>query len=261
MKLSISAVVITKNEAHRIRRCLDSVKGWVSEIIVVDDGSTDETREISQNEYDALIIPNPSECNFDRQRNLGIDRASSEWILQMDADEVYPQETAIAIQNAVRTNTDYSAFSLIRREYVLGYWLQHVQNPPMIKIFKKDKGRYVSRKVHEVLKIDGKAGEIKAFVDHYNMASISETFDKYNKYTDKESSVQIEETVAISGREIRRRLLYKTVKTFYKHYWKEGGHKDGIYGLIWAMMNTIHPAMHWLKVTEKAIAENKIIVL
>ncbi len=90
----LSAVVITKNEEARIGRCLDSLKGLADEIIIVDDAYTDKTVDIAKDKYRAKVIVNRSGGNFDRQRNLGIERALGEWILQLDTDEVVPAETA-----------------------------------------------------------------------------------------------------------------------------------------------------------------------
>ena len=85
MKQTIAAVVIAKNEEKRIVPCLESIK-WCDEIVVVDDMSVDETARICR-KYGAKVIMHPSGGDHDNQRNVGIYNASSNWILQMDADE------------------------------------------------------------------------------------------------------------------------------------------------------------------------------
>ena len=72
---SISVVVITKNEENKLRRCLSSIKDLASEIIIVDDESTDKTPDIARNEFGAKVIVHGANGNFDNQRNLGINAA------------------------------------------------------------------------------------------------------------------------------------------------------------------------------------------
>ena len=76
VSMGISVVIITKNEERRIRRCLDSLKGWVDEIIIVDDESSDATAAIARGEYSAKVIIHSLQDAFDRQRNLGMEASS-----------------------------------------------------------------------------------------------------------------------------------------------------------------------------------------
>ena len=84
---SISAVILSKNSEKKIEKCLSSLKGWADEILLVDGGSTDKTREIAK-QYDAKVYTHPFSGSFAEERNFGTDKASSEWVLQLDSDEI-----------------------------------------------------------------------------------------------------------------------------------------------------------------------------
>ncbi|MBD3426984.1 MAG: glycosyltransferase [Candidatus Omnitrophica bacterium] len=255
-KPDLAVVVITKNEEKKIRRCLSSVSSLASQIIVVDDVSTDDTAGIARSEFAAKVIVNPASGNFDNQRNLGIEAAEREWILQMDADEEVPEETARAIKNAIAGGTDAAAFSLVRRDCVFGVPLKHAGQEKAVKLFRKGRARYTGSKIHETLRVDGRTGEIDSFVLHYNFDSIRQVIARWNYYTDIESASYIRENGYPPLGPIKKRLLYKSVKLFYKHYIKRGASRDGVHGLIWAVLHVISPLLFWLKVYEKSVKEN-----
>ncbi len=98
---TLSACLIVKNEELHLRECLHSLTDIVDEIIIVDTGSTDKTIEIA-NEYGAVVVQSTWEYNFSKARNIALRRASSDWILSIDADEILtnPQEVLPLLQNA-----------------------------------------------------------------------------------------------------------------------------------------------------------------
>ncbi|RKX20036.1 MAG: hypothetical protein DRP35_06715 [Candidatus Zixiibacteriota bacterium] len=83
---SVSACMMVKNEEELLPGCLDSIRDWVDEIIIVDTGSTDKTIEIAES-YRAKIFHQPWEGNFSKHRNYSIEQATSDWIFIIDADE------------------------------------------------------------------------------------------------------------------------------------------------------------------------------
>lgn len=244
----ISIVVITKNESTKIERLLKSVK-WADEVIVVDDESTDNTRRICE-EFGAKVIVNKLDGNFYLQRNLGIRNASGEWILQMDADEEVPPETAEKITEAINAPGAFNAFMMLRKNFMFDHALRYGGAYNYVtKLFKKNAGCY-SGKIHEVLKVSGDIGKIDAEIYHYPYVSIREILDKMNFYTDAEAEQAVKERGDISLKEIKYRLTWKALKLFWKLYIKKQGYKDGIYGLIWSVINVIGPEIRWLKIWE-----------
>lgn len=107
MKLSVCLIV--KNEEQNIPRCLNSIKGEVDEIVVVDTGSTDRTKEIASN-FNCKIIDFKWCNDFSKARNVSIDNATNEWILFLDADEEIPREDLLRLKNRMRKEENAEAY-------------------------------------------------------------------------------------------------------------------------------------------------------
>ena len=253
----LSAVIITKNEGKRISTCIKSLLKFVDEIIVVDDKSSDRTVEICK-KLGAKVIINESGENFDKQRNIGIEGTSCEWILQMDADEIVPSETAVKIKETIENPSDYVAFELRRKNFFFGYPLRYGGAYNWgVKLFKKGKAYYIGS-VHETLKIEGKIGRIDAEIYHFPFFSIKDILNKMNFYTEIETELFVKNIERISFKEIKYRLTWKSLKLFWKLYIKKKGYKDGMYGLAWSIINVIGPQIRWLKIWEKTLKERKL---
>src|SRR3989338_6091457 len=123
MKKNLTVVVPTKNEEDKIGRCLESVK-WTYEIVIVDGYSKDRTLEIAKG-YGAKIVQNRFDGNFDKERNLGIDNSTGDWILQLDADEVVTPELRRDIENIIETAPSFNAFKFRRKNYFLGHFMRY----------------------------------------------------------------------------------------------------------------------------------------
>ena len=87
MKLSV--VLATHNEEANLSRCLDSVKDLANEIVIADEQSTDQTVSIAR-KFGAKTISTPHHDNFHITKNIAIDAATGNWVLQLDADEIVP---------------------------------------------------------------------------------------------------------------------------------------------------------------------------
>lgn len=87
----LSAIIITKNEERNIGRCIESIKDLVDEIIIVDSGSTDRTIEIARKYTDKIYFRQWTD-DFAAQRNYALSKATGDWILSLDADEVVSSE-------------------------------------------------------------------------------------------------------------------------------------------------------------------------
>jgi tetratricopeptide (TPR) repeat protein len=94
---TVSACMIVKNEEEMLAGCLESIRDWVDEIIVVDTGSTDRTVAIAQS-FNAKIFHQPWEGNFSKHRNFSLEQASSEWVFIIDADERFCADDVPVLQ-------------------------------------------------------------------------------------------------------------------------------------------------------------------
>ncbi len=121
-KAPISVAIATYNEAKNLKACLDSVTSWVSQIVIVDGGSSDQTVSIAR-EYNAdiLLTDNPAIFHINKQKAL--DACSQKWILQLDADEVIPPELIDEIVSVISLPTSKDGYYIPRKNYFLGHWL------------------------------------------------------------------------------------------------------------------------------------------
>ena len=245
MKQTITVVIIAKNEETRIVPCLESVK-WCDEIVVVDDMSVDETSHIAR-KYGAKVVAHPSNGDHDTQRNIGIDNASSDWILQMDADERVTPDLRRDIETILKASSEYAAYSVGRRNYFLNKFMIHggwYEN--QVRFFKKGNARYVGHSVHETLKVDGKTLRLKSYLDHYAFGSISQYISRQLYYADIEARVMYEDRGReITFKEINYHLKAKPVKLFFKIYIKKMGFRDGIHGFILSLLNAWRHFVIW----------------
>lgn len=233
----LSVVVLTKNEEKNIAACLETVS-WADEIIVVDDNSIDKTVEIAKRITDKVITHSLIN-NFSEQRNLGLDRASCDWILQMDADERVTEDLKNKISAILEHGSPLSAFRFKRSNNFCGKFLtaggEDSHRP--LRLFKKDKARFSGDRIHEQLTVNGQIGDIDAVMEHYNFPDISHYVETQDFYCTLEARALYEKSGRISEKKLRKELTSAPVKLFFKIYIKRKGFKDGLHGLVFAMLS------------------------
>ncbi|MBU1996289.1 MAG: glycosyltransferase family 2 protein, partial [Candidatus Omnitrophica bacterium] len=204
MREKLSIVVITKNEEKRIEKYFNNVK-WADEIIVIDDNSDDKTAEILE-KLGAKVTKNASNGFFYKQRNLGIAKATGDWILQMDADEVIPDDLREEILQILERPTSFSAYSIKRKNFFLGHFMRYGgwYQERTIKLFKKGKAWYTDiGRIHEIIKVDGDIGMINSDIEHYPFDSISQFVERQNYYTSVNAEEILEKRGRLSTKEIK----------------------------------------------------------
>jgi glycosyltransferase involved in cell wall biosynthesis len=255
MKHKISAVIIAKNEEARIVPCMESIK-WCNEIVVVDDMSVDNTAQVCR-KYGAKVIMHPSNGDHDRQRNVGIDNSSSDWILQMDADERVSPELRKDIEEILVGNGKYLAYKLIRKNYFLGKFMKHGGWPEkQVRLFEKGSARYIGHSVHETLKVEGRIGSLKSHLEHYAFTSISQYISRQLYYAQVEAKVMYQDRGKMDIKEINYHLKRKPLKLFFKIYVKRMGFLDGMHGFILSILNAWRHYAIWAIYWEKYCNKN-----
>lgn len=168
----LSAIIITKNEENRIRACLESIK-WVDEIVVVDNGSQDSTFQIVKN-YTEKVFKTSSQ-DFAEIRNLGMEKASGEWVLFIDSDERVTESLRVEIE-ALVTFSDCSAYAISRKNIIFGREVSYSPFWPdwVIRLLKKEQFEGWIGKVHEYPKFKGKLGYTKNSLIHLTHRNIDQ---------------------------------------------------------------------------------------
>ncbi|MFA5142628.1 MAG: glycosyltransferase family 2 protein [Candidatus Omnitrophota bacterium] len=233
----LSVVVLTRNEADIIVRCLESV-GWADEVIVIDDNSADGTAGIAK-EYADKVIVHPLDNNFSDQRNFGTGCASGDWILQMDADERVTEALRGKIEAVLAGGSKMAAFRFRRSNNFCGKFLTaggEDRHRPL-RLFRRGRARFSGGRIHEELAVDGPVGEIDAVMEHYNFPDISHYVATQDFYCGLEAVSLQESAGLLPKKKLRRELTIGPVKLFFKIYMKKRAYKDGMHGLVFAILS------------------------
>ncbi len=247
-KLNVSVVIIAKNEEKKIARCLESIK-WADEIIVVDGLSADRTIDIAKS-FGAKIIQHKFTGSFADDRNLGLENARNEWVLQLDADDVVTENFVEKLDEVLLKKTDVVVYNFRRKNFFLEHSMDHGgfhhYIPNLVnKAFVKFEGV-----VHEVPVYKGKAGVIEADIEHNPFDSISQFIERQNRYTDIAALELLKTEGILSESKIRKSMINKSFKIFWKSYVKKQGYKEGVYGLLFAILFSFINFLKWAKYWE-----------
>ncbi len=166
----ISAIIIAKNVAGEIVPALLSVK-FCDEIIVVDNGSTDNTIEVAK-KHGAKIVRSAS-TNFASWRNEGAQASTGDWLLYIDSDERVDARLANEIKRAVKSE-NFSSFTIPRYEVFLGKHLQHWGDSYVLRLIKKESLKKWQGKLHEQPEIEGQVGTLRNTLLHLSHKNIDE---------------------------------------------------------------------------------------
>ena len=176
---TLSAIVITRNEAHNLRDCLQSLQGWVDEVIVVDSQSTDGTPAIAQ-QLGAKVAQPPDWPGFGPQKNRALDLATCDWVFSIDADERVTPELAQEIQQVLQAGHAGVAYKLPRLSSYCGKFIHHAGWQPdyVLRVFKRGSAKFSDDLVHERVVTDQKVLALQHHLLHYSYLNFSQVLSK-----------------------------------------------------------------------------------
>jgi glycosyltransferase involved in cell wall biosynthesis len=242
----ISAILIVRNEEKNIEQCLKALR-WVDEIVVVDQSSTDRTREIAAKYTDKIFVTeNKGYCEPDRK--VAESKASGEWILYMDADEIVSPKLEAEIKREM-DNPRADVYYIPRKNYFLGGWVQHSGWYPAYvpRFFRKGK-IWFPEDIHVDMKPLGSFLYLKNDIIHHPYDTLEEYFDKFNRYTSRLAVEEYGRGVRIRWYNMPWHLGVKPLLYFVNKYIKQQGFKDGRRGLLIAYMTYLTVFMQYIKV-------------
>ncbi len=224
--LLLSAIVITKNEAARLSTCLKALQ-FCDEIIVVDNGSSDDTVRIAQ-KHNAVIIP-MAQGDFAQLRNGAKERAQGRWLLYVDADEVVTPLLAQEITHIVHAWKDGQPdiYALKRKNYYLGRewptdeWMKRLFRAPALIEWKGA--------LHETPVTLGPVAHLSALLLHDTHRSLDQMVEKTNIWSETEAKLRFDaHHPPIMG----WRLIRVMVSGFWNSFVTQKGYKAGVVGWI-----------------------------
>lgn len=271
----LSVVYATRNEGENIERSITSVKDIADEIIVVDENSTDETREIAQ-KFGATVYLEPHHDIFHITKQKALEKAKCEWILQLDADEVVTNTLAKEIVDTInghptapknnlfvrhqkliedrdgkigKNTGEIVGYFISRRNIFLGRPLVHAGAYPdgVIRLLKNGKVRFPQKSVHEQIELDGEVSWLSNSLDHYDSPNLRRYLFRMNRYTDLYASEMKAQKIDKNIFNFAKYSIGKPVHIFLNLYIRHLGFLDGVRGFLWSFFSAQHPLIAYFK--------------
>ncbi len=221
----ITAVVLTRNVAAEIDACLTPL-AWVDSILIVDDFSTDETRDRCRR-HGARVLERKLE-SFSAQRNYALSLVKTPWVLFIDSDEIVTPALAEEIRTAVQAET-VSGYWIPRKNLLKERWLQYAGWSPdyQLRLFQVAKGRYdPNRLVHELVVLDGPDKRLTEPLTHYIYASVRQFVAKHHRDARLEAR-----RLWLQGQRVRlRNYVLQPLRAFNRHFFTWRGIAGGWVG-------------------------------
>ena len=231
---NISAVILVKNAEKTIAECLESLCAF-GEVVLLDNGSTDATLDIAAKYPNVKIFHEPNFCGFGKMKNIALSKATNDWILSIDSDEVIMPEIVSQI-NAMQLN-DNTVVALSRLNYYgdrcmkcCGWYPDYVW-----RIFNRKYTRFNENIVHEGVetKPDTQKVYIKDAIKHYAADSMESIIQKMNRYTTLSAQEKHKKgkKASVIG------AIFRFIHTFNMNYFFRRGIFYGYKGFVVSLLN------------------------
>lgn len=247
----VTAVIAAHDESANIGECIESVR-WAREVVVVENDSSDDTITIARGAGATVI--SPPFTTIGEARNTAIDRASTSWVLVVDADERCTPELAAEIRSVIASPGDLTAYRVKRRNFFLGREIRHGgwggESDHPVRLFRRQH-RYNASKVHEHVEVAGGIGQLNGALLHYTYASLEQYFEKFDRY----SRWWAEQNYLKGRRGTAAAVYFKPPARFFKMYVLKGGFRDGAHGLVLACLAAASVMAKYARLWERSIRE------
>lgn len=227
----LSVIVITRNESRHIGDCLRSV-GFADEWIVVDSGSTDDTRQIAE-AFGARVVETGDWPGFGAQKNRALALAGGEFVFSIDADERVSAELAASIGQALGAPGQQVGWRMSRLSSFCGQPMRHGDWYPdhVTRLFRRGCARFSDDLVHERLIVSGPVGRLDGELLHDSVPSLDNAIDKMNRYTTGRARDKLRQ--GASGG--LGKAIGHAAWAFVRGYLLKRGFLDGRLGLVLAL--------------------------
>lgn len=218
---SLSIIILTKNNEKTIKKALSSAI-FADEVIVIDSGSTDDTLDIISS-FNVKLVEQEW-LGYAKQKQLGVDFSKNSWVFVLDSDEEITDKLQEEIKLTLQ-NPEKDGYFINRKNIYFGKMLNYGLYPDRhIRLFNKNRGKFIDRSVHESVKVEGKVGYLKAHMIHYAYETISECIEKFNEYS------------TLGAKKSLTKRVISPPWIFFKMYILKLGFLDGWHGYITAKL-------------------------
>ena len=249
--MTLSVVVSTHNRSKSLTRTLQSVRAIADEIIVVDSGSIDDTVKTARR-FTAHVFSRPNNIMLNVNKNFGFTKATSDWILNLDDDEEVIPALVREIRACLKSApSNVVGFWIPRKNIIFGRWIQHGLWWPdrQLRLFRRGKALFPEKHVHEYISAVGLTETLTIPFNHYNYDSISQYLEKMHEiYTESEIQKYEQTNYHVMWYDAIR----FPVSDFLKIYFAQSGYKDGLHGLVLALLQSFYSFIIFAKLWERS---------
>lgn len=239
--MSLTVLTLAKNEERNIRACLETVQ-FADEIIVVDDESTDRTAEIAR-EMGAKVVQWKMAGNFAGLFNYGLEHATCDWILQVDADERVTPELRGAVLEAIKSN-EKVGYKVNHLNMVMGDPLHHGGwYSPVLRLFPRGT-MHMEGYIHPATVHSLPLKTLKGHYIHYPYPTWEKYFNKFNVYTKLSAEKYAKEGKKAS---FLGDIIIRPYFAFFKMYILKSGWRDGKIGFVLAVFHFFYTMAKYVR--------------
>jgi glycosyltransferase involved in cell wall biosynthesis len=231
--MRLSVTVIALNQEANIGPCLESVR-FADEIVVVDTGSTDRTVERAQTFTDRVMTA--AWQGFAGTKNFALDQARGDWVFSLDTDERVPPALGEEILAVLRADGPQSGYRVPRKNYFGGRWIKRLGWYPdyTLRLFRRDRGRFREREVHEEVEVAGPVGTLRTPLEHYSYNDLREYAARQERY----ARLAAREMAARGRRPLPGETCWRPFFTFLRLYFLKQGFLEGSLGMTLALQGS-----------------------
>mgnify|MGYP001569586026 FL=1 len=246
MSKTLSVVLATFNEEENLGAALESVKDIADEIIVVDGISTDKTVEIAK-KFGAKVEITTNKPNFHINKQMAIDMATKDWILQLDADERVSTELAKEIKEKIRNSVN--GYWIPRKNWFLGRFLMKggVYPDYTLRLYRKGKGRLPQKDVHEQAIVEGQVEYLTNPLIHMADPTFSRYLSRFRRYTDFIAKQYGDKRLGKDYLTMIKYILVLPAWWFLTAYIRHKGFMDSWQGLVFVFFSALRFPISYLK--------------
>jgi glycosyltransferase involved in cell wall biosynthesis len=226
-RLPLSVIVTTYNEEVNVADCIRSVL-WSDEILLVDSFSTDRTVAIAR-EFPITVLQREY-FGSAAQKNWALDRVRHDWVLIIDADERVPEDLAREILGVLAAKPTVNGYYIRRENLFIDRPIHHSgwSTDKVVRLFRRDKGRYPNRRVHADLEIEGPVPVLRHSFLHYTFRNFDQYFPKFLNYAEWGAAQAFRDGRRAGIAEIVFRPAWRFVRTYFLQL----GFLDGMHGFV-----------------------------
>lgn len=225
---ALTVLILVPNAQDRLERCLESVT-WAEDIFCVIDSKTNDGSEDIARRFTDHVVTHTYE-NAAAQRNWALPQVTTEWTLVLDADEWVSEELAGEIRRIIAAPGGLHGYQIKRLSYFFGKLILHCgwHRDYNLRLFRTAQGRYLDKKVHSKVVVEGAEGRIDAIMYHDTYRNFDEYFRTFQRFT----SWGAEDAYARGKRAGLLDLTVRPFLRFVKMYIIRQGFRDGYHGAV-----------------------------